>query len=204
MSDTEETNKIEIQVQELLKKGNERYRGLHGGPIHPLQDQSRRDDTKKSQHPFAIILSCADSRVPPEIIFDAGIGELFVLRVAGNIADISNIASIEFAIANLKCNYILVLGHEGCGAVKAAMAEGPAPSDNLSQLIGHILPAVKQCGCDSKITNKDYYNTATNNDDDLKKVTIQNVHHTISELKRCSTIIRKSNVEMCPAYYNLT
>lgn len=172
--------------------------------IHPNQSTLRRLNTAKDgQKPFAIVLSCADSRVPPELIFDTGVGDLFVLRVAGNIASISNLASIEFAVSELKCNYILVLGHENCGAVKAAMSDKPAPSDNLSQLIGHILPAVKKCGCESIIKNTDYYNTLKNNDETLKKVIIQNVLHTVTELKRCSKIIRDSGVTICPAYYNL-
>ncbi len=171
--------------------------------IHPNQSTKRRIDTEKGQKPFAIVLTCADSRVPPELIFDTGIGDLFVVRVAGNIANTSSIASIEYAVKYLECKFILVLGHENCGAVEAAIDAAnqdfnsipiitPPPkyySDNLSHLIGHILPAVKACKCKSK--------------GDLKNITKKNVLHSISELNRCSTIIRNANVKFCPAYYNL-
>ncbi|AXG70558.1 carbonic anhydrase 2 [Kordia sp. SMS9] len=176
--------------------------------IHPNQSTIRRKNTAANgQKPFAIILSCADSRVPPELIFDTGIGDLFVVRVAGNIANTSSIASIEFAVAKLHCKFILVLGHEGCGAVKAAMSNEPAASENLEHLVEHILPAVYYSGCESKITDEDYYNTCKHNDSDLKSVTKRNVANNADALVYKSKIIRESirnsGVEIYSGYYKL-
>ena len=120
-----------------------------------------------------------------------------MVLVAGNIANTSSIASIEFAIAELGCQYILVLGHEKCGAVAAAIKGGNAGSDNLNQLVGHILPAVNACKCVSESS--------------LEEVTKENIFHSVDELKRCSTIIRdavdskfvKRRVKIETAYYHL-
>src|SRR6266516_3202205 len=89
----------------------------------------RRAELTKSQHPFAIIVSCSDSRVPPEIVFDQGLGDLFVLRVAGNVIDDHSLGSIEYAVDHLAVRLIVVLGHERCGAVKAAKETIAAKGD---------------------------------------------------------------------------
>ncbi len=93
------------------------------------------------QQPFAIVLSCADSRVIPESIFDADAGEIFVIRVAGNVANTSTIASIEYAVAHIGCKLIMVLGHDSCGAVTAAVAGGDN-GHNLNHLLCHITPSI--------------------------------------------------------------
>lgn len=101
--------------------------------------------TKPGQSPYAAILSCADSRVIPERIFSAGEGELFVVRVAGNIANTSSIASLEYAVHVLGVRIIVVLGHEGCGAVKSAIDQSKCRLDfgaNLNDLLAHIVPAI--------------------------------------------------------------
>lgn len=190
------TNKSSAKkIQERLKCGNKNF--MDDKLRNEKQDSTQRKKWKKTQEPFAIILSCADSRVVPELVFDTGLGELFVIRVAGNIANVSSIASIEYAVAVLKCKYILVLGHEKCGAVDAAMSTGDAPSDNLSQLIGHILPAVNACSCKESEGKKP----------SLKNVVIENAHHSASELVRCSGIIRNavrnSELEIHTGYYHL-
>lgn len=93
------------------------------------------------QHPFAIVLGCADSRVPPEIIFDQGLGDLFVIRVAGNIVDDAILGSIEYAVEELGTPLVLVLGHEGCGAVAATIKHGEILG-HISTLLNAIQPAV--------------------------------------------------------------
>src|SRR6201993_2222209 len=104
----------------------------------------RRAELAKSQHPFAIILSCSDSRVPPEIVFDEGLGDLFVLRVAGNVINDESLGSIEYAVDHLAVRLIVVLGHQRCGAVKAAKdtigAKGKAPG-HIESLVTAIKPA---------------------------------------------------------------
>ena len=123
-----------------LKEGNDRYALDH--VEHPHEGLQRRVDLSIAQHPFAIVLGCADSRVVPELIFDQGVGDLFVLRVAGNVADDAVIASIEFAVEHLGTRLVVVLGHERCGAVMAAI--GHAFSEGkLNSLIKYIKPAVR-------------------------------------------------------------
>lgn len=199
MSKTDEVTKCEgdfeyrddfQKIKERLEEGNKNF--VDDKLKHPNEDQIRRACTAEhGQKPFAIVLSCADSRVVPELIFDTGLGDLFVIRVAGNIANISSIASIEYALAVLGCKYILVLGHESCGAVKEAMSDAPAPSDNLSQLLGHILPAVNACNCKASIKNTDYETIFEDEVDNVKKVTFANIRHSMSELIRCSKIIQE-------------
>ena len=109
-------------IIERLKAGNKRF--VTDATEGKLRDQARRADLTGGQKPWAIILSCADSRVAPELAFDTGLGELFVLRVAGNIANTDTIASIEYAVANIGSPVIVVLGHQSCGAVTAALAGG--------------------------------------------------------------------------------
>ena len=109
------------EIKNRLLSGNENY---VNDKESLNSDVSLRASLTEGQQPFAIVLSCADSRVVPEMIFDCNIGELFVVRVAGNIANASSIASIEYAVAHLKCKMILVLGHESCGAVTAAVNGG--------------------------------------------------------------------------------
>lgn len=98
-------------------------------------------DLAADQEPLAVVLGCSDSRVAPEIVFDASLGELFVVRVAGNVANRSSIASIEFAVAALGVRLVIVLAHERCGAVTAAM-EGGEHGENLRGLLDHVIPAV--------------------------------------------------------------
>src|SRR5437899_1684360 len=101
-----------------LKEGNGRY--TSGNVQHPGQTAERRTELANTQHPFAAIVSCSDSRVPPEIVFDQGLGDLFVVRVAGNVIDDHALGSIEYAVDHLGVRLIVVLGHQSCGAVKAA------------------------------------------------------------------------------------
>ncbi len=135
------SNLSSAEALDRLKEGNARF--VKDSLQHSKQDSERRGQLTKGQHPFAIILSCADSRVIPEITFDTGLGELFIIRVAGNVANTSSIASIEYAVANLDVKLIAVMGHESCGAVTAAI-NGVDAGPNLNHLISMIEPAVAQ------------------------------------------------------------
>ena len=115
-----------------LKGGNARF--VKDKLEQEKQDSSRRKQISAGQNPFAVILCCADSRVVPELAFDVGLGDLFVVRVAGNVANTSSVASIEYAVANLATKLILVMGHEQCGAVAASLERVDA-GPNLNQLI---------------------------------------------------------------------
>jgi carbonic anhydrase len=124
---------------EKLVAGNQRY--VNDRLSHYHQSGSRMRAISAEQHPFAIILGCADSRVPPEIIFDLGLGDLFVIRVAGNILDDAILGSIEYAVEELGTSLVLVLGHERCGAVIATVKHARVLG-HISMLIEAIQPAV--------------------------------------------------------------
>lgn len=131
------------EAYERLKQGHLRFRA--DTPQAPRRDSSRRKMLAKSQDPFAAILCCADSRVVPEITFDAGLGELFVIRVAGNVANVATVASLEYAVAVLGVKLVMIMAHGNCGAVTAAIA-GDSASSNLQYLLDYIRPAVEESG----------------------------------------------------------
>lgn len=127
------------EALERLLAGNRRYvTAMH---IHPDQTPARRQELVAGQTPFAAILSCSDSRVVPEIIFDQGLGHLFVVRVAGNIVDNATLGSLEYAVRHLGVPLVLVMGHTGCGAVTAAV-ESAEDEGQIRTLIAAIQPAV--------------------------------------------------------------
>jgi carbonic anhydrase len=134
------------QAWQRLKAGNERF------ATDKLQAKDlgtrRRKELPKGQHPFAVVLSCADCRAPPEYVFDRGLGDLFVLRVAGNISDPFVLASIEYAVKQVRVPLVVVLGHNECGAVKAALGKVVAEVQ-----VGRILPAAKDTALAAGIEN---------------------------------------------------
>jgi carbonic anhydrase len=136
-----------ITANEALQKlldGNHRY-VLNQTTGQKLCDATTRQSLTRGQSPYAIILSCSDSRVPPEIIFDRGLGEIFVIRVAGNIPDPIVLGSIEYAAEHLGSPLIMVLGHGRCGAVTAAVAARGKPHEgNIGAILKAIAPAVSQ------------------------------------------------------------
>ena len=141
------------EALERLKEGNERF--VQDKLDGKLQNSERKNSLTGGQSPYAIILSCADSRVVPELAFDSGLGEIFVVRVAGNVANPSSIASIEYAVAHLGTKLIVVMGHESCGAVAAAVAGGDN-GPNLNHLLGFISPVVeKNQGADMPVVVKE-------------------------------------------------
>ena len=126
----------------LLQEGHARYQT--GQSIHPRADQARRDLTStKGQHPFATVMACSDSREPVEIIFDQGIGDLFIIRVAGNVSGEDEIGSIEYGVDHLNTPVMVVLGHTHCGAVTAAVT-GAEVHGSIPFLVEKIVPAVEK------------------------------------------------------------
>ena len=123
-----------------LKEGNLRFASSEVSQSKPTA--ARRAETAQEQHPFAIILGCADSRTAPELIFDQNLGDLFVIRTAGNLVDDHALGSIEYAVAHLGARLVVVLGHQRCGAVKAALESDHAPG-HIESLVHDIQPAVK-------------------------------------------------------------
>lgn len=123
----------------LLMAGNARYVGHR--EVHPDTTPERRAELTKGQHPYAVILGCADSRVPPELVFDAGLGDLFVIREAGNVVDSVVLGSIEYAVAHAGVKLVVVLGHESCGAVTAAVNR--TKQAHITSIVKAIMPSVE-------------------------------------------------------------
>ncbi len=174
-----------------LKEGNGRYTG--GNLQHPGQTAERRAELTKNQHPFATIVSCSDSRVPPEIVFDQGLGDLFIVRVAGNVINDEGLGSIEYSVDHLGTRLILVLGHQSCGAVKAARetiaAKGKAPG-HIESLVAAIKPAVEA-------TAKD----------DLDTTVKANVKNVVQALRSSTPILKakvdSGDIRVIGGYYSL-
>lgn len=124
-----------------LMEGNLRY--VTGAMLHPRQTAERRQETAAGQHPKAAILTCSDSRVAPELLFDQGIGDLFVIRLAGNVVDDAALGSLEYAVEHLHVTLVAALGHSHCGAVTAAVQQGIAPG-HVGRLMEAIRPAVER------------------------------------------------------------
>jgi carbonic anhydrase len=147
------------EALKLLKEGNSRF--VADKLAERNLGKNRRAELAKGQAPFAIILGCADSRVAPELLFDRGLGDLFVVRVAGNVTDPAILGSIEYAVEHLGSPLIVVLGHESCGAVKAALAGGELRG-NLATLIkevkvGENLPMDKAAKSEAAVKNNAMY-----------------------------------------------
>jgi carbonic anhydrase len=157
-----------------LTDGNQRFAAHE--VTHPEQTPQRRAEIAGGQHPFAIVLSCADSRVPPELIFDQGLGDLFVVRVAGNTADDVALGSIEYAVEHLHVPLIIVLGHEKCGAVQAALAGKPEPGHIMSVAspIEPVLPEARQMSGDA-----------------LHNAVVLNARHVADQLRRSEPVLKK-------------
>lgn len=138
------------EALQRLKDGNERF--LRGEARFPTVRKETLADLAKGQNPFATILGCSDSRVPPELIFDADFGELFIVRVAGNVVSAEVMGSLQYAGAHLHTPLFVVLGHEGCGAVMAAldtMIEGVEHHSRIQILVDSIVPGLE--GVDSQL-----------------------------------------------------
>ena len=164
-----------VNPLERLLAGNKRF--VAGAPARKEIGEKRRRELARGQHPFAIVLSCSDSSVPPEMIFDQGLGDLFVIRDAGNVADPVVIGSIEYAVEHLHVPLLVVLGHSGCGAVKATLEARKRPAGNFGSITDEILPAVVEARKSHKT-------------DILNEAVQDNVKNTCSEIVRRSKVIQ--------------
>jgi carbonic anhydrase len=176
-----------------LAAGNGRF---VSGQLKPRADACRRACTKDTQKPYAIVLGCSDSRVPPEIGFDQRIGDLFVARVAGNVASDEAIGSIEYAIDHVKTpKIIIVLGHERCGAVEAALSLQPA-HDLVPSILNRIFPAISGIRADLPEESR------------LAEGVQRNIQYTVKLLPTYSPVIRHAvtdlHIPIQGAYYSVT
>jgi carbonic anhydrase len=176
-----------------LMDGNKRF--VAGQLTHPNQSVERRKEVAAGQKPFATIVTCSDSRVPPEVLFDQGLGDLFVVRVAGNVVDNDGLGSIEYAVHHLHTPLVLVLGHRRCGAVAAAIeaAKGNPPEGHLRFITAKIAPLYKD------VKHKP--------GDPLENLVKFNVRHVVRGLSSSKPFLAKAvkagEVKIVGAYYDL-
>ena len=175
-------------------EGNQRFMNNN---LTPRDFAAQAAATAGGQHPKAVILSCIDSRVPVEYIFDKGIGDIFVARVAGNVEDEDILGSLEYAAAVAGSKVVMVLGHESCGAVKSAIKRFDAGSPNVDHLLGQIQPAVDKVDAERNVDDKNY----------VKLVIEENVHMTVENIRERSAILKSledaGKIKIVGAYYNL-
>ncbi|WP_423184014.1 carbonic anhydrase [Arthrobacter sp. NyZ413] len=159
-----------------LREGNERF--VAGESQHPNQDASRRSSLVNDQHPFAVIFGCSDSRLAAEIIFDLGLGDVFVIRTAGQVIDDAVLGSLEYSISQLHVPLIVILGHDSCGAVtatKSAVETGEMPTGFIRSLVERITPSVL---------------TAKRNDEtEVNDMVVEHVRQTAHRLADSSRVI---------------
>ena len=186
---------------ERLRAGNRRFVSDHGNP-DTLMDQQHRRESAIGQEPFAVILGCSDSRVPIEIVFDQGFGDLFVIRVAGNIVASSQIGSVEFAAEQFGTRLVVVLGHTQCGAIQATLDELRRPTEdqsrNLRSIVDRIRPSVEELLAPE----------LGHDDDELARQAVRaNVRVSANQLRRGSHIleehIQKDGLLVVGAEYSL-
>jgi carbonic anhydrase len=191
-----------------LRLGNERF--TSGQPAHPRQDVERVSELKDSQAPSVALFGCSDSRLAAEIIFDTGLGDLFVVRNAGQIISSSVIGSLEYAVGVLDVSLILVLGHDKCGAVGGAIAlldpENPAFPPHVAEMVSKITPAVRRVAGAQKLFGAD--GTVDVAAIDATEVGREHLRDTISELLEASELIAESiatgNLAVVGANYRLS
>jgi carbonic anhydrase len=168
------------EALERLRNGNRRFLSGERGSIESI-GEARRKELMGGQEPFAVIVACADSRVPVEFLFDQGLGDLFVIRVAGNIVAPSQIGSVEFAATNLGTRLVVVLGHSKCGAVDAALqalaGAGDVASPNLRSIVESIRPALEPM-------------LAKEGEIDIAEAVAANIRHSVTRLRAGSSILR--------------
>ena len=172
-----------------LKNGNDRFMN---DKLINTNYKEQIEHTKADQHPHSLILSCLDSRIPPEVIFDQGIGNIFVARVAGNVEDPNILGSMEFAIKVKGTKLIVVMGHNHCGAVKGALED--AELGNLTQLVKQIKPAI----------TGDTANKALRQDETAKANVKMTIDHIIKDSPVIAELIKEGKVKIVGAYYDLT
>ena len=174
-----------------LKQGNERFVQLH--QKHPDETKQRRKEMIKGQHPFVVILSCSDSRVPPELIFDQGLGDIFEIRNAGNVLNKHVIGSIEYAVMHCGVKLIVIMGHQDCGAIGATLS-GVSETEYIKALEDSIQPAVDNC----KLKGLE-----VNSDNVVKAHVMQDIEELMTQDTELVKYMKQHNVKIVPAYYHL-
>jgi carbonic anhydrase len=193
MAQAKNMNRAANESLKLLQDGNARFAG--GKTVHPHQDLARMKEVAPQQKPFATIVSCSDSRVPPEILFDQGVGDIFVVRSAGNVLDEIGIGSVEYAAEHLGVPLVVVMGHKSCGAVKAAFAGGEKPHGHIGALVEAIAPAVAKTKAECK--------DGGTVDDAVRANTEMIVKSLRDRSDTVSHLIEKGKLAVVGAYYDI-
>jgi carbonic anhydrase len=184
------------QVLERLLKGNARF--VDGTAVHPHQDKETRIKTAyEGQKPLVSILSCSDSRVPLEEIFDVGVGDLFVIRVAGNIADRSQIGSLEYGAGHLGTPLLMVIGHTKCGAV-TAVVRGDKVGGNIVSLVDNIVPAVQAARAQFKDASEDELITNA-----VKANIWQSIEDILKYSREIRDLVKEGKIKVVGALYDI-
>ena len=177
-----------------LKVGNERF--VSGHPVHPDETLDRIRELKKGQNPFVVVISCSDSRLPPELIFDQGLGDVFSIRTAGNVIGDYELGSIEYAVEHLHCKLIVVLGHENCGAIQAYATAGHEKHDDHIQTLVDYIAAEEE--------EKIIPDSLRSNIDISVKA---NIAHGVNLLKSSTPVLKplvdNNEIKIIGAYYDL-
>lgn len=179
------------EALEKLIKGNERFIELR--EKHPDLDKKRRKEMLKGQHPFVVILSCSDSRVPPELIFDQGLGDIFEIRNAGNVLNDHVIGSIEYAVMHCGVKLIVIMGHQDCGAIAATLS-GVSETKYIKALEDSIQPAVDDCKKKG---------VEVNSDNVVKAHVMQDINELLTQDTELVKYMKENNVQIIPAYYHI-
>ncbi len=180
-------------LQKLLD-GNKRY--VEGKfASKDLGDSRRTEILKGGQHPFATIISCSDSRVPPEHIFDQGLGDIFIVRVAGNVVDPIALGSIEYGVEHVHTPLLMILGHSDCGAVKATLGAKGEPEGNIGAIVKKIQPAAKKAKKKGG-SNEEVLETAI-------KENIMNVYSDVMKSPIVKELVHEGKLKVVVAEYNL-
>jgi len=177
-----------------LMEGNTRF--IEGKPAAKDCSLDRRDELTKGQHPVATILSCSDSRVPPEIVFDQALGDIFIVRVAGNVIEPTILGSIEYGVEHLQTPLLIILGHESCGAVKATLELTGEPEGNIGAILKKIRPAVEAA---KKANGKDKAAT-------LELAIQENIKNTYKDIIKSpivSHLVQEGKLKIVAAEYQL-
>ena len=182
------SNKNETPLEKLIS-GNKRF--LDEKTIHPHQNKETVLANQDAQHPFAVVLTCSDSRVSPEILFDQGIGDLFVIRNAGNLITDIDMGSIEYAVEHLDTKLIVVLGHTECGAVKAYVGD---KNNEYKKHLSHIDDIVA--------TIADENEEKQISKEDLNACVIANIQHSLKMIQE-NPIVKEKHVKVVPMQYDI-
>ncbi len=187
------THRTPAHAWRELLAGNDRF--VHGSMEHPAQDARHRSEVSTAQHPFAVVLGCSDSRVAAEIVFDRGLGDLFVVRTAGHVLDTTVLGSIEFGVSVLGAPLVLVLGHDSCGAVGAtahALRTGELPDGFVRAIVDRVLPSIvhlPEPGADDDPDRAVEPATLTTDPERLGR---EHVRHTVQMLLAYSAALREA------------